>query len=144
MSYSRTTMSTTQKLSYNSCRLTKTRQQRNGKTLPGLMSLDFCWNTQMLGSETETDSSGCRCYDGAYIFLLNSGPVPNEHHLIATVSPSIAVDHVHLFITTVYPSSKNIVSSKIRVPQISKHLKLVSWTWQLVHCIQWPHQISGQ
>ncbi len=35
---------------YNSHRLTKI-GQKIGKTLPGLMSLDFCCNIQMVGSE---------------------------------------------------------------------------------------------
>ncbi len=35
---------------YNSHRFTKIGQQKMVKTLPGLMSLDFCCNIQMLGS----------------------------------------------------------------------------------------------
>ncbi len=36
---------------YNSHRLPTIEQQKNGKTLPGLMSLDFCCDIQMVGSE---------------------------------------------------------------------------------------------
>ncbi len=36
---------------YNSHRLTKIGQKKNRKTLPGLMSLDFCCDIQMVGSE---------------------------------------------------------------------------------------------
>ncbi len=36
---------------YNSHRLTNIGQQKIGKTLPGLMSLDFCCDIQMVGSE---------------------------------------------------------------------------------------------
>ncbi len=36
---------------YNSHRLTEIGQEKIGKTLPGLMSLDFCCNIQMLESE---------------------------------------------------------------------------------------------
>ncbi len=36
---------------YNWHRLTKIGQKKIGKKLPGLMSLDFCWDIQMIGSE---------------------------------------------------------------------------------------------
>ncbi len=50
--------------------------------------------------------------------------VPIEHRLNATVYLSIVADHVHPFMTTVYPSS-DATSSRI-MHQSSNHLRLVS------------------
>ncbi len=61
------------------------------------------------------------------------GPLePIEHHLNATAYLSIVADHVHPFMTTVYPSSDSYFQQN-NAPQSSTHLRLVSWTWQWVH-----------
>ncbi len=54
------------------------------------------------------------------------GPLePIEHHLNATVYLSIVADHVHPFMTTVYPSSDNYFQQD-NAPESSNHLRLVS------------------
>ncbi len=90
------------------------------------MSLDFCWNIQMVGWElgvknmkawiilTCLNGSGCWWCNGlGDIFLAHFGPlVPIEHRLNATVYLSIVADHIHPFMTTVY-SSSDATSSRI-------------------------------
>ncbi len=66
--------------------------------------------------------------------------VPIEHHLNSTVYLSIVADHIHPFMTTVYPSSDATSSRIMHMSQSSNHLRLVSWTWQWVHFTQWPPQ----
>ncbi len=87
------------------------------KTLPGLMSLDFCCNIQMIGLEFGVKNmkawiilpclkgSGCWWWcNGVGIFSWHTlGPlVPIVHRLNATDYLSIIADHVHPFMTTVY------------------------------------------
>ncbi len=85
------------------------------KMLPGLMSLDFCCDIQMIESEFGVknkkawiilpclNSSGWWWwFNGWGIF---SSLVPTEHRLNATAYLSIIADHVHPFMTTVYTSS---------------------------------------
>ncbi len=72
--------------------------RRLEKTLPGLMNLDFCRDIQMVGSE----------FGVKYMKVLRHTLgllVPIEHCLNATAYLSIVADHVHPFMTTVYPSS---------------------------------------
>ncbi len=70
------------------------------------------------------------------------GPlVPIEHRLHATAYLSIVADHVHPFMTTVYPSS-DTTSSRITMLQSSNHLRLVSWTWQWVHFTQMASTVT--
>ncbi len=85
------------------------------------MSLDFCCDIQMVGSEfgvKEHESMDPSCLvstvqaagSGVMVWGLFSwytlGPlVPIEHRLNATAYLSIVADHVHPFMTTVYPSS---------------------------------------
>ncbi len=65
------------------------------------------------------------------------GPlVPIEHHLNDTAYLSIVADHVHPFMTTVYPSSDGYFQQDNAPSQSSNHLRLVSWTWQWVHFTQ--------
>ncbi len=65
------------------------------------------------------------------------GPlVPIENRLNATAYLSIVVDHVHPFMTTVYPAGQCTMS------QISNHLRLVSWTWQWVHFTQMASTVT--
>ncbi len=73
------------------------------------------------------------------------GPlVPIEYRLNATVYPSIVADHVHPFMTTVYPSS-DCYFQQDNAPQSSNHRRLVSWTGQWVHSNGiHSHQISIQ
>ncbi len=69
------------------------------------------------------------------------GPlVPIDHCLNATVYLSIVADHVHPFMTTVYPSS-DATSSRI-MHHVSNHLRLVSWTWQWVHFTQMSSTVT--
>ncbi len=58
--------------------------------------------------------------------------VPIEHRFNATASLSIVAEHVHPFMTTVYPSSDATSSRIMHMSQSSNHLRLVSWTWQWV------------
>ncbi len=87
------------------------------------MCLDFCCDIQMVGSEFGTKNmkawihsalsqrSGCWwCNSVGDIFLAHL--VPIEHRLNATAYLSIVADHVHPFMTTVYPSS-DATSSRI-------------------------------
>ncbi len=82
------------------------------------MSLDFCCNIQMVGSEFGIknmkasilpclNGSGCWWCNGAGdIFLAHFGPLStNWASLYATAYLCIVADHVHPFMTTVYPSS---------------------------------------
>ncbi len=83
------------------------------------MSLDFCC-IQMVGSEfgvKEHESMDLSCLvstvqagGGVMVWGIFSWHtlgtlVPIEHSLNTTVYLSIVADHVHLFMTTVYPSS---------------------------------------
>ncbi len=55
------------------------------------------------------------------------GPlVPVEHRLNATAYLSIVADHVHPFMTTVYPSSDGYFQQDNAPSQNSNHLRLVS------------------
>ncbi len=87
--------------------------------LPGLINLDLCWDIQMIGSEFGVKNMKAWLYlalsqwfrlmvwwSREYFLGTFLGPfVPNEHYLNATAYLSIVDDHVHPFITTVYPSS---------------------------------------
>ncbi len=92
------------------------------------MSLDFCCDIQMVGSEfgyKEHKSKDPSCLvstvqadvGGVMVWRIFSwhtlGPlVPIEHRLNATAYLSIVADHVHPFMTTVY-SSSDATSSRI-------------------------------
>ncbi len=107
----------------NSHRLIKTGQYKIGKTLPGLMSLDFCCHStfrcrvRIWCKEHESMDPSCLVSTvqaagggGVMVWGIFSwhtlGPlVPIDHRLNATVYLSIVADHVHPFMTTVYPSS---------------------------------------
>ncbi len=82
------------------------------------MSLDFCCDIQMVESDfgVKYMKAWILCLNGSGwwwwcngvgdIFLAHFGPlVPIEHHLNATANLSMVADHVHPFMTTVYPSS---------------------------------------
>ncbi len=69
------------------------------------------------------------------------GPlVPIEHRLNATAYLSIVADHVHPFMTTVHLSSDGYF--RRIMSQSSNHLRLVSWTWQLVHFTQMASTVT--
>ncbi len=99
---------------------------------PGMTSLDFCCGIQMVGSEFGGKSmesmkagGGVRVWGIFYWHTL--GPlVLIEHRLNATAYLSIVADHVHPFMTTVYPSS-DATSSRI-MHHVTKlnHLRLIS------------------
>ncbi len=82
--------------------------------LPGLMSLDFCCDIQMVGSEFGVKNMKAwiilPCLNGSGWWWWCNGVgdiflVPIEYCLNATAYLSIVADHVHPFMTTVYPSS---------------------------------------
>ncbi len=78
------------------------------------MSLDFCCDIQMVGSEFGVKNMKAwiilPCLNGSGWWWWCNGVgdiflVPIEHRLNATDYLSIVADHVHPFMTTVYPSS---------------------------------------
>ncbi len=83
------------------------------------MSLDFCCDIQMVGSEfgvknmkawihpvlTVQAGGGGVMMWGIFSWHTQGALVQIEHCLNATAYPSIVADHVHPFKTTVYPSS---------------------------------------
>ncbi len=98
---------------YNPHRLTKI-----GKTLPVLMSLDLCCNVQMVGWEFGVKNMKAWIHPvlsqwfrlvvvvwGIFSWHTLGPFVPIEHCLNTTAYLSIVADHVHPFMTTVYPSS---------------------------------------
>ncbi len=96
------------------------------KKLPGLMSLDFCCVIQMVESEFDIKNLKTWIYSalsqrfrlvvvvwwGIFSWHTLGLLVPIEHRLNATDYLSIVADHVHPFMTTVYPSS-DATSSRI-------------------------------
>ncbi len=108
------------------------------KNVAWLMSLDFCCNIQMVRvriwrKEHESMDLSLPCLNGQAagggvmvwgdIFL-----VPIDHRLNATVYLSIVADHVHPFMTTVYPSS-DATSSRI----MHRHKAQIISDWFLEH-----------
>ncbi len=127
-----------------------------GKTLPRLLSLDFCYDIQMVGSELGV-KKGTRvqhrsilprlkgsgwcwwCNGVGDIFLAHFGPFSTnwasfEHHSLPEYCcwpcPSL-YDHS-------VPSSDATSS----MSQSSNHLRLVSWTWQWVHFTQMASTVT--
>ncbi len=72
------------------------------------------------------------------------GPlVPIEYRLNATAYLSIVADHVHPFMTTVYPSSDGYFQQdNAPCHKISNHLRLVSLAWQWVHFTQMASTVT--
>ncbi len=68
--------------------------------------------------------------------------VPIEYHLNASAYLSIVADHVHPFMTTVYPSSDGYFQQDNAPCHSSNHLRLVSWTWQWVHFTQMASTVT--
>ncbi len=72
------------------------------------------------------------------------GPLaPIGHSLNGTAYLSIVADNVHLFMTTVYPSSEGYIQQdNAPCSQSSNHLRLVSWTWQWVQFTQMASTVT--
>ncbi len=71
------------------------------------------------------------------------GPlVPIEHRLNGTAYLSIVADHIHPFMTTVYPSSDSYFQQDNAPCHSSNHLRVVSWTWKWVHFSQMASTVS--
>ncbi len=84
---------------------------------------------------------GLVCNGVGDIFLAHF--VPIEPCLNATVYLSIVADHVHPFMTTVYPSSDGYFqqdNAPCHTAQII--FRLVSWTWQWVHFTQMASTVT--
>ncbi len=111
------------------------------------MSLDFCCNIQMVGSDLDpsflvSTVQQVVC-NGAGIFSWHTlGPlVQIEHHLNATAYLSIVADHVHPFMTTVYPSSDGYIQQH----NAPCHKAQIISDWFLEHeneftLLKWPPQ----
>ncbi len=83
------------------------------------MSLDFCCDIQMVGSEFDVKNMKawihpalCKCFrlvvlvvGGGFSWHTLGPLVPIDHCLNTTAYRSIVADHVYPFMTTVYPSS---------------------------------------
>ncbi len=112
------------------------------------MSLDFCCDIQMVGSEFAVKNMKAYIHPGGVmvwgIFSWHTlGPlVPIEHCLNTTAYLSIVADHIHPFMTTVYPSSDDFFQQENAPSQSSNHLRLVSWTWQWVHFTQMSSTVT--
>ncbi len=120
------------------------------------MSLDFCcdilrqniWHKEhesmdpsCLFSMVQAVGGGVMVW-GIFSWLTLGPSVPIEHHLNATAYLSIVADHVHPFMTTVYPSSDGYLQQDNAPCQSSNHLRLVSWTWQWVHFTQMASTVT--
>lgn len=75
------------------------------------MSLDFCYDTQVVGSKFGVNNLKAWIHPALYqnfhivedVFLAQFGPlVPTRNHLNVTACLSIAAYHAHPFMTTVY------------------------------------------
>ncbi len=71
------------------------------------------------------------------------GPlVPIEHRLNATTYLIIVADHVHPFMTTVFPSSDATSSRIMHHITKLKYSQTGSWTWQWVHFTQMASTVT--
>ncbi len=120
------------------------------------MSLDFCCDIQMVASEFGVKnmkawiilpclngSGWCWWCNGVGIFSWHTLGllVPIEHRLNATAYLSIVADHVHLFMTTVYPSSDGYFQQD----NAPCHKAQIISNWFLEHdneftFLKWPPQ----
>ncbi len=128
------------------------------KMLPGLMSLDFCWRhsdgrVKIWRKEHESMDPSClvstvQAAGGGGIMVWGIlslhalGPlVPIEHCLNATTYLCIVSDHVHPFMTTVYPSSDGYFQQD----NVPCHKAQIISDWFLEHdneftLLKWPPQ----
>ncbi len=118
------------------------------------MSLDFCCDIQMLGSEFGVKNMDPSCLvstiqaggGGVIVWGMFSwhtlGPLaPIEHSINATAYLTIVADHVHLFMTTVYTSSDGYFQQD----NAACHKAQISSDWFLEHdneftLLKWPPQ----
>ncbi len=120
------------------------------------MSLDFCCDIQMVESEFGVKNmkawihsflvSTVQAAGGVIVWGIFSwhtlGPlVPIEHRLNTTANLSIVADHVHPFMTTVYPSS----DGHFQQDNASCHKAQIISDWFLEHdneftLLKWPPQ----
>ncbi len=119
------------------------------------MSLDLCCN--MIGSEFSIKNMKAWihpalsqrfrlvvvCNGVGDIFLAHFGPLSTNEHCLNTTQPtmSIVADHVHPFMTNVYPSSEGYFQQD-NAP--CHKAQIISdwfpWTWQWVHFTQMASQ----
>ncbi len=118
------------------------------------MSLDFCCNIQMVGSEFGVKNVKAWIHPalsqrfrlvvvvkGIYSCHILGLLVPIEHCLNATAYLSIVADHVHPFLTTVYPSSDGYFQQD----NAPCHKAQIISDWFLEHdneltLLKWPPQ----
>ncbi len=114
--------------------------------LPGLMSLDFCCDIKehestdpsCLVSTVQAGGGGVMVW-GIFSWRTLGPLVPTEHRLNATAYLSIVADHVHPFMTTVYPSS-DVYFQQYTAPC---HKAEIISDWFLEHkftLLKWPPQ----
>jgi len=115
--------------------LTKIRQLKTGKMLPGMTSLDFHLDIQMVESEfvvnrmrtwihhaTTVQAGGGGVMVWGTFSWHTLGPlVPIGHHLNATAYLSIVSDHVHPFMATMYPNNPLDECRSIQLKQTLLH-----------------------
>ncbi len=117
------------------------------------MSLDFCCNIQMVGSEfgvknmkaclvstVQAPGGGVMVW-GIFSWQTLGPFVPIENHLYATDYQSIVANHVHPFMTTVYPSS----DGHFQQDNATCHTAQIISDWFLEHdneftLLKWPPQ----
>ncbi len=142
---------------YNSHRLTKIGHYNIGNMLPGLMSLDFCCDIQMVGSEFGIKNIKALIHPAlsqwfrlVVVWEIFSwctlGPsVPIEHCLNATAYLSIVAEHVHPFMNTVYPSSDGYLQQDNVTKLKSSQTGFLNMTMSSLYSIGLhSHQISIQ
>jgi len=104
--------------------------------LPSLMSLDFCCDIQMVGSDF--------CVNNMKVWI--HPLVPIEQCLNTTAYLSIVTDHVHPFMTILYPSSDGLFSritchvTKLKsYPNRFQNMTMSSLCSNDLHSHQGPH-----
>lgn len=113
----------------------------------GLMGLDFCCHFQMLGhfgiKNTKSMDSSCLVSD---VRAPGGGGVEHnflvlaEHLLNTTVYLSIVADHMHPFVTTVYPSPDGYFQYNAPCRKVQFNFGMW-WNGRLtskVYLIKWP------
>ncbi len=132
--------------------------RRLEKTLAGLKNIDFCCDIQMVNrnriwreehesmdpsclvSTVQAGGGGVMAW-GIFSWHTLYPLVPIEHRLNATAYLSIVADHVHPFMTTVYPSS----DSYFQQDNAPCHKAQIIGDWFLEHdneftLLKWPPQ----
>ncbi len=108
------------------------------------MSLDFCCDIQMVGSEFSVKNM--KTYPSCFVSTVQAGGdgvmvwgifswhtlcplVPIEHRLNTTAYLSIVADHVHPVLTTVYPS----FDGYFQLDNALRHKAQIISDWVLEH-----------